>query len=108
LLYGSSLGSSPDIAQKYKKGDISKTSGGQHTLSRQKTYLEYKLLFTLIIGAAFACSSAVPKFESRRDIPTEHSMPRLNDKGNWKIPLCNSERSHKIKNKPKTKGFIST
>ncbi len=69
--YGSSLGSNPDIAQKYKMGDISKTSGGQHTLSRQKTYLEYKLRFTLIKGAAFACFSAVPKFESRLDIPTE-------------------------------------
>jgi hypothetical protein len=33
--YGSSLGSNPDISQKYKMGDINKRSG-HHTLARQK------------------------------------------------------------------------
>ncbi len=38
--YGSSLpslGSNPDISQKYKIGDTSKRNG-QHTLARQKMY----------------------------------------------------------------------
>ncbi len=33
--YGSSLGSNPEISQKYKIGDIRNRSG-QHTLARQK------------------------------------------------------------------------
>jgi hypothetical protein len=40
--FGNSLGSNPDISQKYKKSDMIKRSG-QHTLARQKIYTK-KLL----------------------------------------------------------------
>jgi hypothetical protein len=44
----SSLGSNPDISQKYEMGDIIKQRSGQQTIARQKKYAKKIILLHIV------------------------------------------------------------
>jgi hypothetical protein len=52
--YGSSLGSNPDISQKYKMGDISKGVARPKNIHKNHKWLDVRRLIASIISAPWA------------------------------------------------------